>query len=107
MTSSSFHRTITLPATLCDQAAHHLEQAVQRAIDGAAAPWRAFRQAESSDYAFPVATVEQAATSLLVLAAESAQSVRPSALRALISVALHLRDAADATRQPVYTTGLW
>ncbi|CAL9341439.1 hypothetical protein SUDANB58_00275 [Streptomyces sp. enrichment culture] len=107
MTSASFHHTITLPASLCEQAAQHLEQAVQRAVDGAAAPWRAFRQAESSDYAFPVPVVEQAAVSLLVLAAESAQSMRPSALRALISVALRLRDAADTTRQPTFTTTLW
>ncbi|CAL9604631.1 hypothetical protein SUDANB6_05522 [Streptomyces sp. enrichment culture] len=107
MTSASFHPTITLPASLCEQAAQHLEQAVQRAVDGAAAPWRAFRRAESSDYTLSVSVVEQAAASLLVLAAESAQSMRPSALRALISVALHLRDAADATRRPTFTTTLW
>lgn len=107
MTSSSFHRTITLPASVCDEAAQHLEQAVQRAIDGAAAPWRAFRQAESSDYTLAVSVVEQAAATLLVLAAESAQNLRPSALRAVISVALRLRDAVDATRQPACTTPLW
>ncbi|MFG3104882.1 hypothetical protein ACGFZL_30795 [Streptomyces sp. NPDC048182] len=103
MTSSAFHRTIMLPAAVCEQAAHHLEQAVQKAIDGAAAPWQAFRRADD-DHAFPVSVVEQAAGCLLVLAAESAQSLRPSALRALITVALHLRDAAEAVRRPVLST---
>ncbi|WP_217142763.1 hypothetical protein [Streptomyces sp. AC627_RSS907] len=107
MTSSAFQRTITLPAVVCEQAAHHLEQAVQRSIDGAAAPWRAFRRADGDDFAFSVPVVEQAAGCLLVLAAESAQSLRPSALRALITVALHLRDAAEAVRRPALPSGTW
>ncbi|MFI6207999.1 hypothetical protein ACIBAI_16625 [Streptomyces sp. NPDC051041] len=107
MMTSSFHRTLTLPAPLCEQAAHHLEQAVQRAVDGAAAPWRAFREAESGTCTLPVAVVEQAAACLLVLAAESAQTVRPSALRAVIGVALQLRDAVHAAQRPALTTGLW
>ncbi|MDV6290675.1 hypothetical protein R2F25_33695 [Streptomyces sp. UP1A-1] len=44
---------------------------------------------------------------LLVLAAESAQSLRPSALRALITVALHLRDAAEAVRRPAIPSVAW
>ncbi|MDN0199793.1 hypothetical protein [Streptomyces sp. S.PNR 29] len=107
MTSSPFHRTITLPASVCEQAAQHLEHAVQRAIDGAATPWRAFRGADSSNFALSVSVVEQAAACLLVLAAESAQTLRPSALRAVISVALHLRDAANAAHQPALTSGPW
>ncbi|MBD0418519.1 hypothetical protein AB0L35_33970 [Streptomyces sp. NPDC052309] len=107
MTSSAFHRTITLPAPVCAQAAQHLEQAVRRSIDGAATAWRAFRGADGDDFQFSVPVVEQAAGCLLVLAAESAQNLRPSALRALISVALHLRDAAEAVRRPPVTTGHW
>lgn len=107
MTSSAFQRTIILPAPVCRQAAHHLEQAVEKAIDGAATPWRAFRTADGDDFAFSVPVVEQAAGCLLVLAAESAQSLRPSALRALIGVALHLRDAAEAVRRPALPTGAW
>ncbi|MGX1122650.1 hypothetical protein RKD37_008013 [Streptomyces ambofaciens] len=107
MTSSAFHRTIVLPASVCQQAAHHLEQAVHKAIDGAATPWRAFRGADGDDFAFSVPVVEQAAGCLLVLAAESAQSLRPSALRALIAVALHLRDAAEAVRRPAVPTPAW
>ncbi|CAM5235516.1 hypothetical protein SVIOM342S_03483 [Streptomyces violaceorubidus] len=61
MTSSAFHRTIVLPASVCQQAAHHLEQAVHKAIDGAATPWRAFRGADGDDFAFSVPVVEQAA----------------------------------------------
>ena len=107
MTSSAFHRTIVLPAPVCRQAAQHLEQAVHKAIDGAATPWRAFRGADGDDFAFSVPVVEQAAGCLLVLAAESAQSLRPSALRALITVALHLRDAAEAVRRPALPSGTW
>ncbi len=55
----------------------------------------------------PVPVVEQAAGCLLVLAAESAQNLRPSALRALIGVALHLRDAAEAVHRPAVTTPAW
>ncbi|MET8568797.1 hypothetical protein [Streptomyces sp. NPDC004783] len=107
MTSSAFHRTIVLPAPVCEQAALHLEQAVKKSIDGAATPWRAFRGADGDDFAFSVPVVEQAAGCLLVLAAESAQSLRPSALRALITVALHLRDAAEAVRRPALAGPVW
>ncbi|GGM15426.1 hypothetical protein GCM10010129_69540 [Streptomyces fumigatiscleroticus] len=107
MTSSSFHRTITLPAPVCDDAAHHLEQAVQRAVDGAAACRHAFREADATDYVLPLAVVEQAAACLLVLATESAQTVRPSALRAVIGVALRLRDAVEAVHQPALTSNPW
>ncbi|MEG3631453.1 hypothetical protein [Streptomyces poriticola] len=107
MNSSAFHRTITLPAPVCEQAAQHLERAVQRAIDGAAAPWRAFRGASGDDIALPLPVVEEAAACLLVLAADSAQSLRPSALRALIGVALHLRDAAEAVRRPTVPVPAW
>ncbi|WP_030419269.1 hypothetical protein [Streptomyces sp. NRRL F-5065] len=106
MTSSPFPRSITLPASVCEQAADYLEHAVHKAIDGAAAPWRAFRGADG-DHTFAVPLVEQAAGCLLVLAAESAQSLRPSALRALCGVALHLRDAAEAVRRPAYTPSAW
>jgi hypothetical protein len=51
--------------------------------------------------------VEQAASCLLVLATETAQTVRPSALRATISVALSLRDAAQAVRRPALTNRFW
>ncbi|GAB2878406.1 hypothetical protein GCM10027074_53150 [Streptomyces deserti] len=107
MTTSPFQRTITLPAPLCEEAAQHLEQAAQRAIDGAAIPLKAFRAAADSDYAFPVSVVEQAAACLLVLATETAQTVRPSALRATISVALRLRDTVQAAHQPALTDRLW
>ncbi|MEU9556198.1 hypothetical protein [Streptomyces fumanus] len=107
MTSSAFPRTIILPSSVCEQAAEHLEHAVQRAIDGAAAPWRAFRGAEENHGELPVSIVEQAASCLLVLAAESAQHLRPSALRTLIGVALHLRDSAEAVRRPTVTSGPW
>ncbi|GAA4823592.1 hypothetical protein [Streptomyces ziwulingensis] len=107
MTSSAYPRTIILPAPVCEQAAQHLEHAVQRAIDGAAAPWRAFRSAGSADFELSVTAVEQAAACLLVLAAESAQNLRPSALRALITVALHLRDAAEAVRRPALAPQPW
>ncbi|MEN3586603.1 MULTISPECIES: hypothetical protein [unclassified Streptomyces] len=107
MTASAFHPTITLPAAVCEQAAEHLERAVQRAIDGAGAPWRAFRRADAHDFALPVAVVEQAASCLLVLAADTAQSLRPSALRALVAVALHLRDAAETVRRPTTPSPAW
>ncbi|WP_320780691.1 hypothetical protein [Streptomyces sp. CRN 30] len=107
MTSSAFPRTIILPPPVCEQAALHLEHAVRRAIDGAAAPWRTFRGADDDDFEIPVTVVEQAAGCLLVLAAESAQNLRPSALRALITVALHLRDAAEAVRRPVLPSTPW
>ncbi|MFC7511144.1 hypothetical protein ACFQV4_11760 [Streptomyces thermocarboxydus] len=51
--------------------------------------------------------VEQAAGCLLVLATETAQSVRPSVLRATIGVALCLRDAVEAVRRPALTTRFW
>ncbi|WAX81586.1 hypothetical protein [Streptomyces sp. KMM 9044] len=107
MTSASFSRTLTLPASVCDQAAQHLELAAKRTVDGAGIPLKAFRAAADSDYTFPVAVVEQAAACLLVLATETAQTVRPSALRATISVALSLRDAAQAVHRPALTTRLW
>ncbi|MEV5440676.1 hypothetical protein AB0K80_32435 [Streptomyces sp. NPDC052682] len=107
MTSSSFPRTITLPAPLCEEAVEHLERAAQRTIDGAGIPLKAFRTAADHDYALPVSVVEQAAACLLVLATETAQSVRPSALRATISVALRLRDAVEALHQPALTHRFW
>jgi hypothetical protein len=107
MTSSAFQRTIVLPASVCEEAAHHLEQAAQRAIDGAGIPLKAFRSAEDSDYTLPLAVVDQAAACLLVLATEIAQTVRPSALRATIGVALRLRDAVQAAHQPAFTHRFW
>ncbi|MCT9144985.1 MULTISPECIES: hypothetical protein [Streptomyces] len=107
MTTSPFQRTIALPAPVCEQAAQHLEQAAQRAIDGAAIPLKAFRAAADSDFTLPVPVVEQAAACLLVLATETAQTVRPSALRAVISVALRLRDAVDLTHQPALSSRFW
>ncbi|MCW5252644.1 MULTISPECIES: hypothetical protein [unclassified Streptomyces] len=107
MNSSAYSRTITLPTAIREQAAQHLEQAVRRSIDGAAAPCRAFRAADGDDPVFSVPVIEQAAGCLLVLAADSAQSLRPSALRALIGVALHLRDAAEAVRRPALVTPAW
>ncbi|CAL9648654.1 hypothetical protein [Streptomyces sp. Tu 3180] len=107
MTSSPFQRTLTLPATVCEQAAQHLEQASRRTVEGAGAPLKAFRAAADSDYTLPVSMVEQAASCLLVLATETAQSVRPSALRATIAVALRLRDAVEAVHQPALTTRFW
>ncbi|CAL9358695.1 hypothetical protein SUDANB176_00629 [Streptomyces sp. enrichment culture] len=107
MTSSSFQRTLTLPASVCEQAAQHLEQAARRTVDGAGVPLKAFRAAADSDYTLPVSVVEQAAGCLLVLATETAQSVRPSVLRATIAVALRLRDAAEAVHQPALTTRFW
>lgn len=107
MTSSSFQRTIVLPTDVCEQAAQHLEQAAHRAIDGAAVPLKAFRAAADTDFELPLSVVEQAAACLLVLATETAQTVRPSALRATISVALRLRDAAESVHQPALTSRLW
>ncbi|GAB2746806.1 hypothetical protein [Streptomyces bullii] len=107
MTSSSFQRHITLPAPVCEEAAEHLEQAARRAIDGVAVCLKAFRAAADSDYALPVPVVEQAAACLLVLATETAQTVRPSALKATISVALRLRDAVQTAHQPVLDHRLW
>ncbi|MEU1853837.1 hypothetical protein ABZ499_32390 [Streptomyces sp. NPDC019990] len=107
MTSSPFESTIALPAPVCEQAAQHLEQAAQRAIDGAAIPLKAFRAAADSDFTFPVTVVEQAAACLLVLATETAQSVSPSALRATISVALRLRDAVHLAQQPALSSRFW
>ncbi|CAL9617201.1 hypothetical protein [Streptomyces sp. enrichment culture] len=107
MTSSSFQRTLILPADVCEQAAQHLEQAARRTVDGAGIPLKAFRSAADSDYTLPVSVVEQAAGCLLVLATETAQQVRPSALRATISVALALRDAVEALHQPALTTRYW
>ncbi|MER7489668.1 hypothetical protein ABTY20_27950 [Streptomyces sp. NPDC126497] len=107
MTSSSFQRTLTLPAALCEQAAQHLEQAARRTVDGAGTPLKAFRAAADGDCTLPVSVVEQAAGCLLVLAAETAQTVRPSALRAVIGVALRLRDAVHAVHQPALTTRFW
>lgn len=107
MTSSSFQRTLTLPAALCEQAAQHLEQAARRTVDGAGIPLKAFRAAADSDYTLPVSVVEQAAGCLLVLATETAQTVRPSALRTTIGVALHLRDAVQAVHRPALTTRFW
>ncbi|WP_030237941.1 MULTISPECIES: hypothetical protein [unclassified Streptomyces] len=107
MTSSSFQSTIALPAPVCEQAAQHLEQAAQRAIDGAAIPLKAFRAAADSDFTFPVPVVEQAAACLLILATETAQTLRPSALRALISVALRLRDAVHLAHQPALSSRFW
>ncbi|KES03948.1 hypothetical protein BU52_27925 [Streptomyces toyocaensis] len=107
MTSPSFQRTLTLPASLCEQAVQHLEQAARRTVDGAGIPLKAFRAAADSDYTLPVTVVEQAAGCLLVLATETAQSVRPSVLRATIAVALCLRDAVEAVHQPALTTRFW
>ncbi|MDG9710860.1 hypothetical protein [Streptomyces sp. DH10] len=107
MTSSSFQRTIALPAPVCEQAAQHLEQAAHRAIDGAAIPLKAFRAAADNDFILPATIVEQAAACLLVLATETAQTVRPSALRATISVALRLRDAAELSHQPAISSRFW
>ncbi|MFI8192300.1 hypothetical protein ACIF8T_26540 [Streptomyces sp. NPDC085946] len=107
MTSSAFQRTIVLPAPLCEEAVHHLEQAAQRTIDGAAIVLKAFRAAADHDYALPLPMVEQAAACLLVLATETAQTVRSSALRATISVALRLRDTVEAAHQPVLTDRFW
>ncbi|MFE9773191.1 hypothetical protein ACFYOV_16230 [Streptomyces sp. NPDC005931] len=107
MTSSPFQRTLTLPADVCEQATQYLEQAAKRTVDGAGIPLKAFRAAADSDYTFPVSVVEQAAACLLVLATETAQTVRPSVLRAVIGVALRLRDAAEAVHQPALTTRLW
>lgn len=108
MTSSSFQRsTLTLPAELCEQAAEYLEQAARRRVDGAGIPLKAFREAAENDCTIPVSVVEQAASCLLVLATETAQSVRPSVLRTIIRVALGLRDAAAAIHQPALTTRFW
>ncbi|MEZ0156787.1 hypothetical protein [Streptomyces griseorubens] len=107
MTSSSFQRTLTLPATLCEQAVQYLEQAARRTVDGAGVPLKAFRAAADGDCTLPVSVVEQAAGCLLVLATETAQSVRPTVLRATIGVALCLRDAVEAVRQPALTTRFW
>ncbi|MFF9809634.1 hypothetical protein ACF1G5_31700 [Streptomyces coeruleorubidus] len=107
MTSSSFQRTIALPAPVCEQAAQHLEQAAHRSIDGAAIPLKAFREAADNDFILPAPIVEQAAACLLVLATETAQTVRPSALRATISVALRLRDAVELSHQPALSSRFW
>ncbi|MFF7856174.1 hypothetical protein [Streptomyces sp. NPDC007904] len=107
MTSSAFPRTLTLPASLCEQAAQHLEQAARRTVDGAGIPLKAFRAAAENDYTLPLSVVEQAAACLLVLATETAQTVQPSALRATIGVALCLRDAVEAVHQPALTTRFW
>ncbi|MEV8596054.1 hypothetical protein [Streptomyces sp. NPDC052012] len=107
MTSSPFQRTLTLPASLCEQAVEHLEQAAQRTVDGAGIPLKAFRAAADNDYTLPVSVVEQAAGCLLVLATETAQTARPSALRATIGIALRLRDAVEAVHQPALTTRFW
>lgn len=107
MTSSPFQRTIALPAPVCEQAVQHLEQAARRAIDGAAIPLKAFRAAADNDFTLPAPVVEQAASCLLVLATETAQTVRPSALRATISVALRLRDAVELSRQPALSSRFW
>ncbi len=107
MTSSPFQRTLTLPASLCENAARHLEQAAGRTVDGAGVPLKAFRAAAENDYTLPVSVVEQAAGCLLVLATETAQTVRPSVLRTTIGVALRLRDAVEAVHQPALTTRFW
>ncbi|WP_309096641.1 hypothetical protein [Streptomyces sp.] len=107
MTTSPFQRTIALPAPVCEEAAEHLEKAAHRAIDGAAAPLKAFRAAAESDFTLPLSVVEQAAACLLVLATETAQTVRPSALRATISVALRLRDAVQLAHQPALSSRFW
>ncbi|MFE1251256.1 hypothetical protein [Streptomyces sp. NPDC058735] len=107
MTTSSFQRTIALPAPVCEEAAEHLEQAARRAIDGAGVPLKAFRAAADSDFVLPLPVVEQAASCLLVLATETAQTVPPSALRATISVALRLRDAVELAHQPALSSRFW
>ncbi|MFF7794725.1 hypothetical protein [Streptomyces sp. NPDC007991] len=107
MTSTPFQSTIALPAPVCEQAAQYLEQAAHRSIDGAAVPLKAFRAAADTDFVLPVTVVEQAAACLLVLATETAQTVRPSALRATISVALRLRDAVELSHQPALSSRFW